>query len=459
MSKNDNFRYLHIGLPDDVLRRRMYGDFEGAAAAIDRHLASPSTPEPLKKCLTAQREMILRLPEDYPYSREEALALVRREIPDFSEEEFQALEDQWQIDWIYDHGQPRYFNRFFETLCKTHQDIADRAGVKPVGSDGQDGGTGRLDAVMARMKREGSLSSRTRCRATLRMKDELFVPGRRIRALLPIPCACSAQSDIVLEKIQPAPTHISPENAPQRVVFWEVEPEENPTFTVEFSYTQKAVYHDLSGETLAATERPSFDTEEQAPHILFTPYLRLLAGELTAGVEEPLEKARNIYDFITKNIKYTFMRPYFGLENIAESCARNKVGDCGVMTLLFITLCRCAGVPARWESGWKAEPGFCGAHDWARFYAAPYGWLYADPSFGAGAVREGREDRRQHYFGSLDPYRMVANTMFQGDFDVPFDHWRADPYDNQVGEMELPDRSLRYEEFTRTKEVLDFTLL
>ena len=53
MNINDNFRYLHIGLPNDVLRRKLHGDFEGAVAAIDRHLASPTTPETLKRCLTA----------------------------------------------------------------------------------------------------------------------------------------------------------------------------------------------------------------------------------------------------------------------------------------------------------------------------------------------------------------------------------------------------------------------
>lgn len=124
MNINENFRYLHIGLPNDVLRRKLHGDFEGAVAAIDRHLASPTTPEALKRCLTVQRELILRLPLDYPYPKEEALALVREHIPDFTEAEFDALEDQWKIDWIYDHGVPHYFDRFFETLCKTNAAFA-----------------------------------------------------------------------------------------------------------------------------------------------------------------------------------------------------------------------------------------------------------------------------------------------------------------------------------------------
>lgn len=460
MNLNDNLRYLHIGLPDDVLRLKLHGDFEGAVAAIDRHLASPSAPEALKKCLTAQREMIRRLPVDYPYTKEEALALVRRHIPDFTEAEFDALEDDRRIDWIYDHGSRRYFNRFFETLCKTDAVFAQRAGV-PTGADGQDNGTGRLDRATRLMRERGRLSARIRCRASLQLKDEVFRRGMRVRAWLPIPCGCGSQSDIKIESVSPASPQIAPEDAPQRTVFWEAVLEENLPFTVEFSYVRTAKYVDLTCPAPSAQLSPpaSEFTQEEPPHILFTPYIRELARSLAGDAEEPLEKARCFYDFVTKNVKYSFMRPYFGLENIAESCARSLTGDCGVQALLFITLCRCAGVPARWESGWKAEPGFCGAHDWAQFYAAPYGWLYADPSFGCGAVRENNEARRLHYFGNLDIYRMSANTRFQADFAQPGAFWRADPYDNQVGEMELEGRGLLYDDFLRTKEVLTFTEL
>lgn len=457
MGINDNFRYLNIGLPEDVLRRKYYGDFPGAQAAIDRHLQSADTPQALKKCLTVQREILRRLPEDYPLTREEALALARERIPDFSQEEFDALEEACRIDWIYIRGVKHYFNRYFDSLCKTDADIARRAGVQPVGADGHDS-SGLLEGTLRRMRETGSVSLRIRCRASVALKEETFRPGARVRAYLPLPCACDAQRDIRIESVSPAPAHISPETAPQRVVFWEEVMEENHPFTVEFSYTRTARYTDLS-HPLTAAERPAFDTEELPPHVMFTPYIRELVSALTEGVEEPLEKARRFYDFVTLHVKYSFMRGYFCLENIPENCARNLVGDCGVMALLFITLCRCAGIPARWQSGWKAEPGFCGAHDWAQFYAAPYGWLYADPSYGCGAVREGNEARRQHYFGNLDPYRMAANTRFQADFDVPKDHWRADPYDNQVGEMEFPDRGLRYDEYLRSKEVLECTEL
>jgi len=84
----------------------------------------------------------------------------------------------------------------------------------------------------------------------------------------------------------------------------------------------------------------------------------------------------------------------------------------------------------------------------------PYGWIFADPSYGTAAVRLGKEERRKFYFGNLDPYRMVANSAFARNFSVPKEQWRADPYDNQLGEMESDKRGYPLDDFIRSKEVL-----
>lgn len=457
MNINDSFRYLNTGLPEDILRRKLYGDFEGALRLINRHLAMERTPKELRACLTAQREMICRLPKDYPYSREEALAVVREHIPDFTEEEFDRWVDEGKIGWIYVKGEMRFFNRFFSSLCKTEPAFARRAGITPRGAESTaKGGKGDdlLDTAMKTMKSHGSMTNRFRIRAGLKVKDELFTPGMFVRVHLPIPADCEQQRDIVIEHIYPETGRIDPSDALQRTVCWEEHMEENHPFTVEYSYTHQAVYHDLEGAHGDA-EQPSFCTEEEPPHIVFTPYLKALVQSLTEGVSDPLEKARRFYDFITLNMKYTFMPAYFVLENIAETCARNFTGDCGVFALLFLTLCRCAGIPAQWQSGFAAEPDFCGGHDWVRFYIAPYGWLYADPSYGIAAVRAENEERRQFYFGNLDAYRMAANNAFQAPFLTEKTQWRADPYDNQVGEVETSDRGLDFDEYERWKSVLE----
>ena len=59
-----------------------------------------------------------------------------------------------------------------------------------------------------------------------------------------------------------------------------------------------------------------------------------------------------------------------------------------------------------------------------------------------------------YHFGNVDPWRMAANARILGETGFPEPEFRADPYDNQVGEMALDGRGLRYEEFRRRKEVL-----
>ncbi len=460
LGMNDAFRYLYVGLPEDILRCKLSGDWERAVRLIDKRLMD-TTSDAMGYCLKAQREMIRRMSEDYPYTKEEALAVVRQHIPDFGEEEFEERADDGKIGWIYDKGERRFFNRFFQSMCKAEPAFAIRAGVRLLGveSAGKDSaGEGRLNRCARLIRERGELGNRIRIRAGLRMKDEVFEPGMFVRAHLPIPAACEQQSEIVIEKIYPPEGKIAPEDALQRTVCWEGIMEENHEFYVEYSYVHTARYHDVErmredGCQNGCTQ-PDFFTNEEMPHIRFTPYIRELTAKLTKGVTDSLEKAGRFYDFITLNMRYTFMPAYFILEDIAENCAKTFMGDCGVFALLFLTLCRCAGIPACWQSGLTAEPDFCGAHDWVRFYIEPYGWLYADPSYGTAAVRAENEERRRFYFGNLDPYRMVANRGFQAPFTIDKEHWRADPYDNQVGEMETADRGLRYGEFERTKEVL-----
>ena len=455
MNQNEMFRFLSVGLPEDIARRKAWGDLEGAIRLIDRELRRQDLPEALRNCMTVEREIMCRIPEDYPLTRADALAEIRQHIPDFTEKEFDERVDAGKIGWVYLNGEMHFFNRFFSSMCKAEPAFAQRAGVMMHGVESvtREEGEGRLDRVARLMRQNGSMTNRIRIRASVRVKDECFLPGMFVRAHLPIPAACEQQSDIRIEKIFPETGRVAPEDAAQRTVCWEETMTENHPFVVEYSYLHTATYHDLS-DVRADSVQPTFDTEEIAPHVVFTPFIHSLVDKLTKGTDNPLEKARRFYDFITLQMRYNFMPSYFILEDIAQSCARSYTGDCGVFALLFLTLCRCAGIPAQWQSGLTAEPDFIGGHDWVRFYIAPYGWLFADPSYGTAAVRAQNEERRRFYLGNLDAYRMVANREFQAPFTVPKQYWRMDPYDNQLGEIETDKRGLRSYEFERSKEIL-----
>ena len=453
MNINETLQFQNVGLPEDILRMKHHGDYDNAIRLIDIRLQDENLPQSLRHCLQIQREMMVRMPVEFPYTYQEALDIIRQHIPDFSKEEFDHIIAQRKIRWCYVNGEFRIFNRFFSSLVKAYAGFAKRAGQILPGVESAVGGIPLLDYSMIKMKESGAMSNRIRIRASVKVKDSVFTSGMFLRAHLPVPSACEQQRDIRIERYFPETAVIAPEDAKQRTICWEETMAENHEFWVEYSYIHTARYHDLES-AVSCPGTYDFDLEEQAPHIVFTPYIRALVRELTEGVADPLKKARIFYDFITKNMSYTFMPSYFLLENIPDTCAQNFNGDCGVFALLFLTLCRCAGIPAQWQSGFTAEPDFCGGHDWVRFYVEPQGWLFADCSYGVSAQRNQNEARRKFYFGNLDPYRMVANSAFAAPFTVQKHHWRADPYDNQVGEIETADRGLTYEEYERSKTIL-----
>ena len=453
MNVNEQFKYLNIGLPDRILRKKNYGDFEDAMGMIDVLLDSGKGTEGFRACLRVQREIMARLPEDYPYTFDEAVELAQSYIPDFTAEELKGLEKEGRIDWIYIDGVPHYFSAFFANLCETDDSYAARAGkVKPRGDNGN---FDYRHEILGKLKENGELVNRIKIRASVRIHDDEFKAGEEVLVHLPLPAACEEQSVIRIENMFPENGLTDDEDALQRTVSWKETMTENHEFSVEYSYTYRLTYKD-PWNMEADSEQPGFFTEEKAPHIVFTPYIRDLVSGLTEGAENNLDKAKRFYNFVTENVNYSFSREYFGLESIAESCARNLVGDCGIQTLLFITLCRCAGIPARWESGLAAGPDRCGPHDWAKIYVAPLGWFHVDCSRGGSAFRQGDELLHKFYFANIAGDAMVANSEFQGDFKVVKSHWRADPYDNQVGEIETESRGLRYSQFDSIRTVVEF---
>ena len=423
---------LSMPLPEDILKRKWAGDLEGAVKAIDLRLAG-ELPEMLRRQLITEKERIRRLPTQYPWNRAQAIGQLRALVPDVTDEEFDALELEGRIDFIYIGGEKRYFVRFHRTLVKFPEMMRRRGQTV-------DGKSPWLDPMIAVIREKGYLRRRITLETSVYVDEDKFVPGE-YRAWLPVPARSAQQSDIRL--LSGDPDEIAPEDAEARTAYWRRTLTAWDKFRLTYSYVTCIRYADPLHAP--APEAPLYpdappptgaDLREEGAYIRFTPYLRALEQELAQDADTPAEKAWRYYEFVTTKVKYSFMRDYFQIDHHGEYCAVNLKGDCGLQALLFISLCRIGGIPARWQSGLSIDESYIGSHDWAQFYLPGWGWLFADPSFGGGAYRNGSASRHAFYFGNIDPMRMAANRRYQAEIMPPMEHFRIDPFDNQSGEIE-----------------------
>lgn len=445
----EDLKYLKVNLPEDILKLRWAGYFEEEVKLIDLWL-NKQISTALRKRLEQEKEIIRTIKEEYTYSFDQAFKKMKDNIENFTEEEMITLQQNSQADWILVEGKVMFNDSFYGTLLKTRSDLAARL----VNKDDDDG-SGRREFLNQNIKdtmENKAASYFIHMKSTVKIKDQSEKGGEKIKVHIPIPAECQ-QSNIKIIKTIPDAAYIAPENHPSRTAYFEVDFTENQEFSVEYSYESHLKYNEPE-PSMVSKEQPCFDTCELEPHIMFTPYIKELAEEIIGDEMNTLLKARRIYDYITQNVKYSYVRAYSTITNIPEYAALNLKGDCGVQALLFITLCRCSGIPAKWQSGLAVTPYGIGPHDWAQFYVEPFGWLFADPSFGGGEFRN-NPDKWNFYFANLDPFRMVANSEFQHEFDPPKKHLRHDPYDNQVGEAEYEDRGLLREEYTVKWELID----
>lgn len=471
-NENDWIELLAVPLPEDVMKHKWHGDFDAMNRIMDRRLALEIS-DVERRRLLLEKKLIGRLPGNYPYTREQAVGLLQQEVKGFQPEEMQEIMDSDYADWIYIQGEPHFRDNMAANLLKTRPDYEARrmAGAAEKSEEGQ-----YLSDALTYMKEHGGMDCTIRLCARLWLeKDAKVKPGDPVKVYLPLPAVDAQIKAVRILKIsgkEDMAVTVAPEDACQRTVCWETEWQPGMEFETEYEYDIEAGYLDLWGGPYApasAGDDPGEmdrwqealriwrqryqcddpvtedDLSEQLPHIVFSRMMRELTAEVVGDETRPLEKARRIYDYVTTKIHYSYMRSYVTLPVISEYVASGHKGDCGAQSILFIAMCRMAGVPARWQSGKYANPGRVGNHDWARFYVEEYGWLFADCSFGGGAYRAGNEERRRFYFGNLEPFRMASCRRFQTNFEPPMRKLRSDPYDAQSGEAELPgDEHYRY---------------
>ncbi len=431
--------YLHsLPLPEDVEREKAAGNFDTVRKKIAYLQSCEKVPLCMKKRLSIELDVLSHIEARFSVPASRALEEARKVLPEITEEELEKFRLEGQPDWRYINGEVHYLDSFAASLGKL------------VPSEYE---PDNLDALLPTLSDGDVMSTHIHIRHELSLDEDIVIPGKTLRVHLPLPKEGQNEQvyNLKLLKTSFEPKHVCEGDTLQPTVYFEEKAEPGQVFSIEYELDHKLTYMDMSKVDLAAVTASDFPSacdlylRERLPHIAFTPFLKALALEIKGEETNPLLIARKMYDYVTTKIMYRFAPNYASIPCVSEYCAMNGKGDCGIQTLLFITLCRICGIPAGWQSGLCAEPGMegkpgdVGEHDWARFYIPSIGWRHADLSMGGSAYRRGDMARWNFFFGNMDTYRIPINDEVQEELYPPRKFARFDPCDNQDGEAEYED--------------------
>ena len=447
------------------------GEFRRAKAVLDSLLEKSASTLGKKQIrqLLWQLEWMKRVRQDYPYGKADLLKQLKARIRDFRPEEFRQWLRQGRFDYRVIDGDTLFLYASVSNLFWRYPDIRARR------TGGQT--SAKFDRLLYRtaheIRRRAEAGGQTlvmpkrfRATFTLTVRKNAVPPGETLRCWIPIPREYPRQRRIELISAEPKPIWIDRADSPIRSVYLEsvAQAGRETVFRVTVRYQTFGRYQKLN--PALAARAPARDRsvqpflQDEPPHVVFAPELVRLADSLTAGETNPLRKARRAYDWIVRNIRYSYAPEYSTIANLSRFTYRHRYGDCGQEAMLFITLCRILGVPARWQSGWFIMPGGKTIHDWAEIFVEPYGWIPVEPYLGiytsryaAGLFDSQKQELVDFYFGNLDPYRYIANSD-HGQVLFPLKrHFRSDNVDFQRGEVEWRGGNLYFDQFTYRLDV------
>jgi transglutaminase-like putative cysteine protease len=130
-----------------------------------------------------------------------------------------------------------------------------------------------------------------------------------------------------------------------------------------------------------------------------------LSAQETRGIQDPLEKARAIYNYVIATMRYDKSGTGWGNGDAIWACTAKR-GNCTDFHSLFIGMMRAAAIPARFEIGFplpadQHDGAVAGYHCWAQFYVEPYGWIPVDAS-----EAWKHPEKKNYFFGAHDDNRL-----------------------------------------------------
>ncbi len=435
-----------------------YSEAEAVLRGRNADSVAPITDD----CATAL-EIIRRIRLDYSLTPSAMLDKLRYYVPDASTADLERWRRAGKLQHRIIDGEVRYFKREPHNLWRFCAEARERRTprVEPTGFDFDLADhVARLVEIAEHADNPLIHPVKHRVRYELRVKADhpRVKPGAKVRCWLPFPQQYRQQQAVKLLSIDPPSAIVAPNGHPQRTVCFEQtigETADAPRFAAEFEFITSAYVPALDAAKVEAYDVDAAlyreYTAERPPHIVFTPGLKKTVRAVVEKEPNPLQRARRIFRWVDEHLVDCSEMEYSIIPNISDKALTTRRGDCGVQSLLFITMCRAAGIPARWQSGWKSLPNGRNRHAWAEFYVEPWGWLPATPSYG---VQKHSDPRVQEFFcGRMDAYRMIVNLDYGRELHPPKTSFRSECNDFQRGEIEIDGHNLYFDEWEWSYDV------
>lgn len=384
---------------------------------------------------------------DFPWTVAEFYEIAVKEEPSLTRDELQRRIDKKYVETLRFGDTVRVFRKALRNMRLLDPQF--RQGSHR-GSTASSARISYVDSVLAHRDGRNPLGAahRVKYRFTVDVPNHEAILGDTLRVWLPLPMATQRQSNIHI--LDSSHKYILSDGRSEHNSIYFEAPVGAPGDTTHFEYTAE---FDTKGEYYPAdyilanikpydtgSELYKKYTATEAPHIV---RLDKLAREIADGETNPYRLSEKVYDYIILRYPWAGAREYSTIPCIPAYVAEEGHGDCGQVSLLYISLMRTLGIPARWESGWMLHPGEKNLHDWAEVYFEGVGWVPVDVSFGRYTSSQ-NPDIVGFYSHGMDSHRFAANHTVCGEFYPAKRFVRSETVDAQLGEVETARGNLFY---------------
>jgi hypothetical protein len=421
------------------------GDLNSVSGLADKIRKNfPSVPSAINKT-DSLMQIAERIPLDFSMNEEQVIDKLSKIPGGYSEAEKKDWENNQWLEWRMINGEKRYFNRSVSNLVLIKNFNLER-------SKRDSAIASEKEIIFRKIHTSGIIKSSVhpgdpvsavglKIDYTLTLEPNTIPSGEIVRCWLPYPKENNPRQKAVTFLNASQPDYlISPDSLIHRTVYMEAKAvQDKPTvFSISYRYITSGQYFDLRKMEIKPYEKNSAlyrkYTSEQLPQICFSNSIRNLADSITGSETNPYEIVRKIYYWFNKNIPWAGAMEYSIMPNIPEYVINNKHGDCGMQTLLLMSMLRYKGIPVKWESGWMVPPDNKNLHDWCEVYYEGIGWVPVDVSYQLQYSDDIKT--REFYISGIDSYRLIVNDGISGRLYPEKKFLRSEPYDFQRGEVE-----------------------